>query len=137
MYRVVARPGARVLYATSEVVEVQLNLDPSQQGEVQKGDRARITLPGNRSVTGRVDRLGSVAQLPAGQGDNAGAAIIPAYVRLDEPREARGLDRAPVQVEITTGGVDSALSVPVTAGKPAAASRSSSCEPAADAAWSP
>jgi peptidoglycan hydrolase-like protein with peptidoglycan-binding domain len=110
-----ARAGSRVLYATSEVVEVQLNLDPSQQDEVKKGDRARITLPGNTSVTGKVDRLGRVAQVPAGQGANAGAAIIPAYVSLDDPEEARGLDKAPVQVEITTRGVASALSVPVTA----------------------
>jgi hypothetical protein len=110
-----ARPGAHVLSATSEVVEVQLNLDPSQQGEVKKGDRAQITLPGNTSVTGKVDRLGRVAQVPAGQDNNAGAAIIPAYVSLDDPQEASGLDKAPVQVEITTKGVASALSVPVTA----------------------
>jgi hypothetical protein len=110
-----ARPGAQVLYATSEVVEVQLNLDPSQQDEVKKGDRVQITLPGNTSVTGKVDRLGRVAQVPAGQGDNPGAAIIPAYVRLDDPEEARGLDKAPVLVEITTKGVENALSVPVTA----------------------
>jgi hypothetical protein len=110
-----ARPGALVLYATSRVVEVQLNLDPSQQGEVKAGDAARITLPGNTSVSGKVDRLGRVAQVPAGQGTNAGAAIIPAYVTLDDPQEAGGLDRAPVQVEITTRGVTGALSVPVTA----------------------
>jgi hypothetical protein len=110
-----ARPGAHVLSATSEVVEVQLNLDPSQQGEVKKGDRAEITLPGNRSVTGTVDRLGRVAQVPAGQGNDAGAAVIPAYVSLDDPQQAGGLDKAPVQVEITTKGVANALSVPVTA----------------------
>jgi hypothetical protein len=110
-----ARPGAHVVSATSGVVEVQLNLDPSQQGEVKTGDRARITLPGNGSVTGEVDRLGRVAQIPAGQGSDAGAAIIPAYVSLDHPEEAGGLDEAPVQVEITTKGVARALSVPVTA----------------------
>jgi peptidoglycan hydrolase-like protein with peptidoglycan-binding domain len=110
-----ARPGAHVLSATSDVVEVQLNLDPSQQGEVQKGDRARISLPGNTSVTGKVDRLGRVAQVPAGQGNDSGAASIPAYVSLDDPQAAGGLDQAPVKVEITTKGVENALSVPVTA----------------------
>jgi hypothetical protein len=110
-----ARPGARVLYATSDVIEVQLNLDPSQQDEVKKGDRAQITLPGNTSVTGKVDRLGRVAQVPAGLDNNAGGATIPAYIRLDDPERARGLDRAPVQVEITTKGVAGVLSVPVTA----------------------
>ena len=43
-----ARPGAPVAQATSDTLEVQVNLDASQQGEVKKGDRAQITLPGNR-----------------------------------------------------------------------------------------
>jgi hypothetical protein len=110
-----ARPGVQVMSATSDTLEVQLALDPSQQGEVKKGDRAQITLPGNKSVTGKVDRLGRVAEVPAGQNTGAGAATIPAYISLDNPEQARGLDRAPVQVEITTKGVENALNVPVTA----------------------
>jgi hypothetical protein len=110
-----AGPGAQVAQATSDTLEVQVNLDPSQQGEVKKGDRAQITLPGNTSATGKVDRLGRVAQLPDGQDNNAGIATIPAFISLDDPEKARGLDRAPVQVEMTTKGVENALSVPVTA----------------------
>ena len=110
-----AQPGTQVLSATSDTLEVQLALDPSQQGEVKTGDPAQITLPGNKSVTGRVDRLGRVAQLPAGQNTNAGAATIPAYLSLDHPEQARGLDKAPAQVEVTTRGVKNALNVPVTA----------------------
>jgi peptidoglycan hydrolase-like protein with peptidoglycan-binding domain len=109
-----ARPGAQVAQATSDTPEVQVGLEASQQGEVRKGDRAQITLPGNRSVKGKVDRLGKVART-AGQDDDVGNATIPAYISLDEPRKARGFDRAPVQVEITTKGVVSALSVPVVA----------------------
>ena len=52
-----AGPGAPVLSATSDTLHVQVNLDPSQQGEVKKGDRAQITLPGNTPVTGRVAGL--------------------------------------------------------------------------------
>jgi multidrug efflux pump subunit AcrA (membrane-fusion protein) len=66
-------------------------------------------------VTGKVDRLGRVAQVPAGQNSSAGQATIPAFISLDDAGKARGLDRAPVRVEITTGGVENALSVPVTA----------------------
>src|SRR5262249_26478282 len=65
-------------------------------------------------VTGRVDQLGSVAR-STGKNDGAGDATIPASIGLDDPGKARGLDQAPVQVEITTQGVQSALSVPVTA----------------------
>jgi peptidoglycan hydrolase-like protein with peptidoglycan-binding domain len=109
-----ARPGAPVAQVTSDTLEVQVNLEASQQGEVKVGDRALITLPGNGSVKGKVDRLGRVAQT-AGQDDDAGAATIPASITLDKPKQARGLDRAPVQVDITTTGVKSALSVPVIA----------------------
>jgi hypothetical protein len=105
-----ARPGARAMDATSGTLEVQVALDPSQQGEVKAGDRARITLPGNTSVTGKVSRLGRVAQI-----DSAGGATIPVSIRLDDSQKARGLDKAPVQVEITTRGVANVLSVPVTA----------------------
>jgi peptidoglycan hydrolase-like protein with peptidoglycan-binding domain len=110
-----AQPGAQVLSATSDTLEVQVALDASQQGEVKQGDRAQITLPGNVSVTGKVDRLGRIAQAPAGQNTNAAAATIPAYISLDDPVKAAGLDQAPVRVDITTTGVDNALSVPVTA----------------------
>jgi hypothetical protein len=111
-----AQAGAQVASATSDTPEVQTNLEPSQQGAIQPGDPARITLPGNRSATGTVDRLGKVARLSPGQ-DNAkpGAATIPAYIRLDDPDATRGLDQAPVRVDVTTAGVESALSVPVTA----------------------
>ena len=110
-----ARPGAPVLQATSDTLHVQVNLDPSQQGEVKKGDRAQITLPGNTAVTGRVEGFGRVAQTPDGQGAQAADATIPTFIRLDDPAKARGLDKAPVQVQITTKGVERALSVPVTA----------------------
>ena len=107
-----ARPGAQVAQATSDTLGVQVDLDASQRGEVKQGDRARITLPGLEVVNGRVARLGRVAE---SAGKDPGAATIPASVRLADPTKASGLDRAPVQVDIRTSGVRSALSVPVTA----------------------
>jgi hypothetical protein len=110
-----ARPGTAVLSATSDTLHVQVNLDPSQQGQVKKRDRAEIMLPGNRSVKGRVARFGRVAQAPAGQDGKAADATVPTFISLDDPAKAGGLDKAPVQVDITTKGVARALSVPVTA----------------------
>ena len=110
-----ARPGAQVAQATSDTLEVQVALEASQQGVVKEGDRAQITLPGNESVKGKVDRLGRVAQTPDGGDDTVVGATIPAYISLEKPKQASGLDQAPVQVDITTKGVKSALSVPVTA----------------------
>jgi peptidoglycan hydrolase-like protein with peptidoglycan-binding domain len=108
-----ARPGAPVLSATSDKLHVRVDLDASQQGGVKKGDRVQITLPGNTAVTGRVAGFGRVAQ--AGQGTQAAAATIPTFIDLDDPAKAGGLDQAPVQLDITTKGVERALSVPVTA----------------------
>jgi multidrug efflux pump subunit AcrA (membrane-fusion protein) len=110
-----ARPGAPVLSVTSDTLHVQVDFDPSQQGQVSTGDRAQITLPGNTTVTGKVAGFGRIAQAPAGQDGSAADATIPTSISLDDPRKARGLDRAPVQVDITTEGVENALSVPVTA----------------------
>ncbi|MEA2419468.1 MAG: hypothetical protein QOE60_1674 [Thermoleophilaceae bacterium] len=110
-----ARPGARALDATSATLHVRVNLDPSDQGQVKRGDRAQVTLPGNTTVTGKVAGFGRTAQAPAGQDGGAADATIPTSISLDDPRTARGLDRAPVQVDIRTAGVKNALSVPVTA----------------------
>ncbi len=84
-------------------------------GQVERGDRALITLPGNTSLKGTVDRLDRTAQAPSGQDAGSGVATITASIALDEPEKARGLDRAPVQVDIATEGVERALSVPVLA----------------------
>jgi hypothetical protein len=110
-----AGPGAKALNATSGTLHVQVNLDPSEQGQVKRGDRAQITLPGNATVTGKVVGFGRTAQAPAGQDNGAADATILTSISLDDPGKARGLDTAPVQVDITTAGVDDALSVPVTA----------------------
>jgi peptidoglycan hydrolase-like protein with peptidoglycan-binding domain len=108
-----AGPGAPVLAATSDEVQVQVSIDPSQQSEVKRGDRAEITLPGNTPVMGRVAGFGRLAQ--AQEGSPAADATIPTFISLDDPAKAAGLDQAPVDVAITTKGVDNALSVPVTA----------------------
>jgi hypothetical protein len=108
-----ASPGASVAQATSDTLEVQVDLDASQQGQVKEGDRAQITLPGNESVKGKVDRLGSVAR--SGDDEDVAAATVPAFIGLERPRTAGGLDRAPVRVDVTTTGVKGALSVPVVA----------------------
>ncbi len=110
-----ARPGARIAQATADTLHVQVDLDASQQGEVKKGDRAEVTLPGNTSAKGTVARLGRVARAPRGNDADPGAATVPAFIRLDDPDAASGLESAPVQVDVKTKGVERALSVPVTA----------------------
>src|SRR5262245_35316554 len=80
-----AQPGAQALNATSDTLHVQVNLDPSDQGQVKRGDRAQITLPGNTTVAGKVDGFGRVAEAPAAQDSSAADATIPTYISLDDP----------------------------------------------------
>ncbi len=110
-----ARRATPVTQATSDTPIVQVNLGPSPQGAVRIGDRARVTLPSNAPVSGTVERLALVTTLPDGRSGEPPTATLEASIRLDAPERARGLDQAPVQVDITTRGVERALSVPVAA----------------------
>ncbi|MEV5749839.1 hypothetical protein AB0L00_18620 [Actinoallomurus sp. NPDC052308] len=110
-----AGKGRPVMAASSNRREVTVKLDASQQSEVKEGDQAQITLPDNRITSGVVRRIGTVATSSGKDGSDSGSATIPVYITLKHPKDAGTLDQAPVQVQITTDGVEHALIVPVTA----------------------
>lgn len=91
-----------------------VDLNPGLQSQVKVGDRAEITLPDNSTTPGTVDRIGTVARSRDDDKDSS-TATIPVSITLTRPKDAGKLDEAPVQVRITTEGVEKALSVPVTA----------------------
>jgi peptidoglycan hydrolase-like protein with peptidoglycan-binding domain len=109
-----AAPGAQVAQAASARRQVTVELDPGQQSQVKVGDRAQITLPDNRTTPGRVSRIGTVARSGDDKKDSS-SSTIPLYITLTRPKDAGKLDEAPVRVQITTDGVEKALTVPVTA----------------------
>jgi len=78
-----------------------------------------ITLPDNRTTPGVVASVGTVATTPpssnGGGGNRSSTPTVPVEVQPTDPAATGRLDQAPVQVEITTQIVNSALSVPVTA----------------------
>jgi hypothetical protein len=106
-----ARPGVPIAQATSTRRQVRVDLNASLAAEVEAGDRARITLPDNRTARGAVSRIGSVA----GAGSDSETATTPVYIELERATDAGAIDAAPVEVAITTSRVKDALSVPVTA----------------------
>ncbi|GAA4634441.1 hypothetical protein GCM10023196_075980 [Actinoallomurus vinaceus] len=110
-----AGTGRPIMEASSNRRAVTVKLDASQQSEVKKGDQAQITLPDNRITSGVVSRIGTVATSSGKDGSDSGSATIPVYITLKHPKDAGTLDQAPVQVQITTDGVEHALIVPVTA----------------------
>ncbi|HKG38099.1 MAG TPA: efflux RND transporter periplasmic adaptor subunit [Conexibacter sp.] len=109
--------GAPMAQATSTRRRVDVDLKAAQASSVGVGDPATITLPDNSTTTGVVSRVGTVASAGRAQsgGSDSSGATIPVAIALDRPRVAGRLDRAPVGVQITTGRVRDALSVPVTA----------------------
>jgi hypothetical protein len=98
-----------VLAATSDRHVVTIALDAAQQSQVRAGDAVTVTLPDGGSTPGMITSVGKVA---SGSG---GSATIPVTVSLTHPAAAGSLDEAPVTVEITTGSVGNALTVPVGA----------------------
>jgi hypothetical protein len=104
-----------VLTATSDRHEVTIQLDASQQSQVQAGDKVTVTLPDGAVTPGVVSSVGTVATTTPGPGGSGSTTTIPVQVKLTDPGAAGTLDQAPVTVYITTASVQNALAVPVTA----------------------
>jgi peptidoglycan hydrolase-like protein with peptidoglycan-binding domain len=129
------RPGDMVMQATSTTRQVQIALDASQQTEVAVGNRVTITLPDNRTTSGVVSSVATVAKCtsssgaggssfgatapgtdscPSG-GSGSSTPTIAVDVTFSDPAATGQWDQAPVQVGITTASVRGALTVPVAA----------------------
>lgn len=109
-----ALPGRPIAEATSSTVVVRADLEASEQGKVRQGDQVQVTLPSNQTTSGTVDRIGNAVQ-STGKDQEPGPVLIPAYISLDNPADAQSYGGSGVRVDITTAGVQDALSVPVTA----------------------
>lgn len=105
--------GGPVLTATSTTREVTVNLDAARQSQLKVGERVTIVLPNGLTTSGRVASVGKVASTPA-QGSGSGPTV---EVDITPMRASRTgtLDKAPVQVQITTATARDALVVPVNA----------------------
>ena len=108
------QPGVPIFAATSTRPVVTVALNPAMQQLVRRGNRVLVVLPDGRSAPGTVTAVGRAAVVPgggsgpaggqgdSGGGDQSGPPTIPVTIGLVDPRAARGLDQAPVQVAITT-----------------------------------
>jgi hypothetical protein len=128
-----AHPGETVLQGTSTTRQVQVAIDASQQNAVAVGNKVSITLPDNRTTSGVVSSVGTVATCPSGSGGSSSGSAAPGTdscsstnsgsssptinvdVTPSDPAMTARWDQAPVQVGITTASVRNALVVPVTA----------------------
>lgn len=108
-----AAPGGPVYSVTSNVHQVSVDLDVSQQSYVKAGDRVDIVLPNGQHAGGRVSDVGRVAETN-GSGQEQTTTITVTIV-LDHPNAGGRLDQAPVDVYVTTQTKRGVLAVPVTA----------------------
>jgi peptidoglycan hydrolase-like protein with peptidoglycan-binding domain len=104
-----------VLGVTSIRRQVTIALDASQQRNVKVGDPVTITLPDNSTTPGRVSYVGTVATTPSSDNGQSQTPTIEVDVKPLRPAETGRLDKAPVDVSITTATVENVLAVPVNA----------------------
>ncbi|HWB21674.1 MAG TPA: peptidoglycan-binding domain-containing protein [Gaiellaceae bacterium] len=107
-----------VLGITSLVRQVTIALDAAQQSDLKVGDPVTITLPDNSTTPGKVSYVGTVATVPSSSDQGGGGSSSPTIevdVTPTDPAATGHLDQAPVNVSITTGSVQNALTVPVNA----------------------
>jgi len=104
-----------VLQATSDRHVVTIQLDVSQQSQVQTGDKVTVTMPDGATTPGVVSSVGTVAVTTPGSAGSGSTTTIAVQVTLTNPEAAGTLDQAPVTVNITTASASNVLALPVTA----------------------
>ena len=104
--------GAPVTAVSSRRRVVIARLGASRQAQVRRGQRVRVTLPDGSGVSGRVTRVGRVAQ--AGK-DGAEATVELRVALLGKRARRTRLDQASVTVSIAASTAKGVLAVPVTA----------------------
>jgi peptidoglycan hydrolase-like protein with peptidoglycan-binding domain len=113
-----ARPGAPVMVISSTARLVTAQIDSGDQRDIAVGDKVLIDLLNGTTTTGTITEVGKVASVapeqPGGQASGS-TSTITFEVRPDRPALVGRLDRAPVEVAITSERAKNALSVPVSA----------------------
>jgi peptidoglycan hydrolase-like protein with peptidoglycan-binding domain len=109
-----AQPGQKVLTYTGTSKVVTAELEAEDQRMAKKGAKVEVTLPGGKSVKGKVTEVATVIE--PGEGQNAEPETrIEALVSIGDAKAAKGLDKAAVDVTFTASQRKNVLTVPVAA----------------------
>jgi len=105
-------PGQPVLTTTGTEHVVTFQLDVTQGEQVKVGAKVSVTLPDGTDAVGRISAVGRTATV--NDQDN-GTAKIKISVGFDHPNKIKGVDQAPVTVNLRARTHKNVLSVPVGA----------------------
>ncbi|MFE6685806.1 peptidoglycan-binding protein [Streptomyces sp. NPDC057743] len=111
-------PGRPLLTLTGAEREVQIKLDVADAGLAEVGTRVEITLPSGDKARGRVssvDRSASSDEKDQGAGGQDQSAKITARIAFTDPGRVKGVDQAPVTVDLQGETHRNVLTVPVNA----------------------
>jgi peptidoglycan hydrolase-like protein with peptidoglycan-binding domain len=110
------QPGTEVLETSSTRRVVTVDLDADKRSLASEGDRAIVTLPDGRSVDGRIETVGAVAESETDpETGEPTDPTIPVEIQLASGTKTGSLDQAPVDVSLEKETAKNALVVPVTA----------------------
>ncbi|MFK0297389.1 peptidoglycan-binding protein [Streptomyces sp. NPDC090442] len=114
-----AAPGHPVLTVTGAEREVEIKLDVADAALAEPGTRVEITLPGGDKVKGKVASVDRSASSDDDKGQGGGgqedSAKVTARVTFADPSQVKGIDQAPVTVDLKGETHENVLTVPVNA----------------------
>jgi peptidoglycan hydrolase-like protein with peptidoglycan-binding domain len=109
-----AAPGRALAKLSSTERRVTVDLAASRQRLARKGDDVTVALPTGRTVRGRIDDVGTVAQASSSD-QNAEPTVTVTIGLRGRASHGRGLDQAPVDVGFAVARRHGVLAVPIKA----------------------
>jgi peptidoglycan hydrolase-like protein with peptidoglycan-binding domain len=106
-------PGAQIAELSTTEREVIVELEATRQSLAREGDGVTVELPDGRMRRGRIAKVGTVAEQPAGE--DAEPTIDVTISLRGRAARGTGFDRAPVDVGFARERRADVLAVPVTA----------------------
>lgn len=108
-------PGTEIVRVTELGKHVEINLKLAQQRLAVVGAPVEIELPGGAKTTGKITAVDPPREPEQSEQGGDTTPIVPVTVVLDNPDDAKSIDRATVRVSFTSETREDVLSVPVGA----------------------
>ncbi len=109
----VVGPGVPLMEVSATAQHVRLELPVDDRDLASVGGAVVVVLPDDTEVTGSITDISRVVTSVPGPGEPID--VVEVTIELDDPSQAGGVDRAPVDVELESDRAEGVLAVPVNA----------------------